>query len=146
MRPFHIAIHAAPADAAEGPPQEIDGRQVTPLAVSPAALVAPLGVTFDEAAAALGKLPRIFLEPDGSLLWTSASGPAGWQIDGVLYDRGDRLHYVELKGRCPAEEFDTLLRAFGWPRTPVVFQLLREGVVLSESAFRSFFANELDQR
>lgn len=136
MYHFHIAIHAAPAHAAEGS-----------LALTPEALTAPLGATFDEAVEALDKLPRIFVELDGSLLWTSPQGPSGWQVDGVLYDRGDRLHYVELKGSCPEDEFNALLRACGWPETPVVFQLLREGVVLSETEFRrtaSSFADDLD--
>jgi hypothetical protein len=91
--------------------------------------------TFEEVSDSLAALPRMFVEPDGSFVWVASSGPA-WQLDGVLYDGAGRLWYVELKGRCPQEEFDRLLSALGWPQTAVVFQLVREAVELDEPAFR----------
>jgi hypothetical protein len=101
------------------------------------AAAAPLAVTYDVAAAELGKLPRLFIEPDGSFVLTGATQDGQpWQVDGNLIDRGDVLAYVELKGSCPSEQFDVLLRALGWPETPLTFQLLQRGVLLDESAFR----------
>lgn len=91
--------------------------------------------TFEEVSEALGKLPRMFVEPDGSFVWVSGGQPA-WQIDGLLYDGAGRLWYMELKGRCPQEEFDQLLAALGWPARPVVVQLVREGALLTDEAFR----------
>jgi len=135
---FHIAIHARPAAAEDGETREVDGRSVRPLNVTAGDVTEPLGVTFDEAAQRLETLPRLFLELDGSFLWTAPEGPKVWQTEGVLYDRGDRLHYVEMKGSCPAEEFDQLLLGFGWPETPLAFQLMRQAVFLGEDAFRKF--------
>jgi hypothetical protein len=57
-------------------------------------------------------------------------------VDGVLYDRAGRLLHVDLKGDCPAAQFDDLLRAWGWPATLVVFQLAREAIFLDEREFR----------
>ena len=45
---------------------------------------------------------------------------------------------VEQKG------FDLLLAAFGWPQTPLVFQLVRQAVYLDEAAFRQFALNSQD--
>lgn len=91
--------------------------------------------TFEQVSAALGELPRMFIEPDGSFVWVSAGEPI-WQIDGVLYDGAGRLWYMELKGQCPEQELDRLLSALGWPATPVTVQLVREGELLSDDEFR----------
>jgi hypothetical protein len=97
----------------------------------------PLPVTFDAAYAALAELPRMFIEPDGSFVWTGAADDrSAWQVDGNLIDQGATLAYVELKGACPEERFDTLLKALGWPAQPLLFQLPSEGVLLDEPAFR----------
>jgi hypothetical protein len=97
----------------------------------------PLTVSFEKAFAALAQLPRLFIEPDGSFVWrgTDDAGEA-WQVDGNLIDRGDALAYVELKGTCPSERMDEILRALGWPETPLAFQLPRAGLVLTEAEFR----------
>ncbi|MGH7140678.1 MAG: hypothetical protein ACREHD_33515, partial [Pirellulales bacterium] len=91
--------------------------------------------TFEEVSEALAALPRMFIEPDGSFVWVSASESV-WQLDGVLYDGPGRLWYIELKGHCPEPEFNLLLSALGWPRTQVEFQLVREAAILDEQAFR----------
>ncbi|MEX2185671.1 MAG: hypothetical protein WD875_02710 [Pirellulales bacterium] len=121
-------------------------------------IASPAGfaVSFEQAAAALESLERMFFEPDGSFVWTEnrtatvdhENGPStdeietSWQIDGVLYDRGGRLAYVEIKGNAPADAINRLLPALGWPEARLTFQLMREGVVLDEVAFRQWLAGE----
>ncbi|MEX2173218.1 MAG: hypothetical protein WD872_02580 [Pirellulaceae bacterium] len=96
-----------------------------------------LTAVFDAAYANLERLPRLFIEPDGSFVWRGTSDDGlEWQVDGNLIDRGVVLDYVELKGNCPAERFDDLLRALGWPASPVRVQLPRRGVFLTEEEFR----------
>jgi hypothetical protein len=97
-----------------------------------------MDVGFEEACAALAQLPQMFAEPDGSFVWTSPQSEQSWQVDGVMYDRHERLLFVDLKGVCPRERFDQLLQAFGWPTTPLLFQLSREAVYLDEAEFRRF--------
>jgi len=96
----------------------------------------PLAATFTAAAEALAALPRLFFEPDGSFVWAGSAAGEAWQVDGNLIDRGDRLAYVELSGRCPPEQFDALLRALDWPQAPLAFHLPQSGRTLGESAFR----------
>lgn len=137
MLTFSVTIHARPAEAAAGPAAQLAGRTLQTLAVAPALLAAtPFACTFEEASEKLEMLERMFLEPDGSFVWTSSQGGEPWQVDGNLYDRADRLSFVDLNGRCPAAEFDRLLTALGWPQTPLVFQLTREALVLDEAEFR----------
>ena len=68
-------------------------------------------------------------------------GEPPWQVDGNLFDRNGRLLFVDLKGDCPAEEFDRLLAAIGWPETRLAFQLVREAVLLEEAEFRRWCAS-----
>lgn len=106
-----------------------------------------LRVTFDAALASLARLPRLFIEPDGSFVWTESTPDCqSWQVDGNLIDRGDALDYVEAKGRCPQPQFDSLLSALGWPAATLVFQLPQRGIVLSETEFRQLATTEAGAR
>lgn len=137
---FHVTVHARPAGVAAGNMVDLDGRQVSTLKVQGAAVGAPFDISFEAAAEALAQLPRMFIEPDGSFVWVSAAQDAPWQVDGVLYDRNERLLFAELKGSCPPGAFDDLLRALGWPATAVMFQLTREALYLDEATFRQWAA------
>lgn len=135
MDTFDASLYARPDDVQRGPEFVIAGGTFVTLSVPPGPRM-PFAVSFEEAAAALSGLERMFFEPDGSFVWVSQAGEPAWQVDGVLYDDANRLQLVELKGCCPAAELERLLRACGWPATPVMFQLRREGVFLDETEFR----------
>lgn len=96
----------------------------------------PWNVTFDAAFAGLEQIPGLFIEPDGSFLLVSRPGEPKWQVEGNLYDQGPSLAYLEMKGCCPEERLDALLRPLGWPEVPLVFQRVREGTTLTEAEFR----------
>lgn len=141
MYSFYVTIHARAAEAAPGESIQLGGRQVRPLAVDREKLGGTaLPCSFEEASALFSKLPRMFIEPDGSFVWTSAHDDVAWQVDGNLYDRDGRLLFVDAKGTCPSEAFDRLLGALGWPETRLMFQLTREAVFLDEDEFRRFAA------
>ena len=96
----------------------------------------PFTITWEQAADALQKLPRMIFEPDGSWIWSGGVGPTRWQIDGHLFDFDDRLHRVELHGHCPEESFDQLLSCFNWPTNELTFEQVIEGTTLNEADFR----------
>ncbi len=98
----------------------------------------PMHVSFEQAAARLRQLPRLFLEPDGALLWVSGPAEPAWQLEGCLYDRRGRVMYVELVGTCTSDAFDRLLEVFDWPRSQFVFQLRQYAVFLDEAQWRRF--------
>ncbi|HEY4311516.1 MAG TPA: hypothetical protein VGN12_18860 [Pirellulales bacterium] len=140
MYKFHITLHARPVEAKPAASIEIAGRTIVTLAVPQEALSTCFRVTFEEASAALAQLPRLFIEPDGSFVWVSSSANNAWQLDGVLYDRDERLLFVDVKGSCPPEAFDQFLTALSWPETDVMMQLTREAVFVDEPTFRAFAA------
>jgi hypothetical protein len=136
MYRFNISVHARPVEALVGP--EIDlGRIVLPtLTIPHEALSHPFGISFEAAIERLSGLERLFSEPDGSFFWGSPNDGPRWQLDGSLFDRNGRLLFVDLRGTCPAADFDLLLKVLGWPETPLAFQLVREALFLAESEFR----------
>jgi hypothetical protein len=137
MYSFYITVHALPADASAGPNVELVGRKVRTLQIAPATLsTTTFGCNFEAAQERLAELERMFIEADGSFVWVSPHGDPAWQVDGNLYDRNEQLLFVDIKGTCPAEQFDRLLTALGWPGTRLMFQLTREAVFLDESEFR----------
>ena len=113
--------------------------------IEPEDLGRPMAVSFEQAEESLGQLPNLYIEPDGSFVWVAA--PAAehpWQVDGVLYDRGDKMLYLEIKGSCPQVEFDQMLTTLGWPVAPLMFQATQHAVYLSEQDFRALCLNAAD--
>ena len=143
---FQVIIHAQPDIVSAGSSERIDGQVYQTLHVTPDMLQVSFPVSFEQASADLAALPRMFVELDGSLVWVAGDGERDWQVDGVLYDRDGRLLYVELKGQCPKDEFERLLRALGWPETPLMFQLIHQAVYLAEADFRLWADREISDK
>jgi hypothetical protein len=137
MYRFYVTVHARPPQVTAGREIELAGRKVRTLEIA-AELVAAttFACSFETARQRLGELERLYCEPDGSFVWASARGEPAWQVDGNLYDRHERLLFVDLKGTCPRRQFERLLQALGWPETALVFQLTREAVFVDEAEFR----------
>lgn len=136
MLQFHVIIHARPPQVSAGAAQEIRGVLVQPLVIDMRAASRAWQITFDEALEAFQNVAGVFTEPDGSFFRVSPLGEPRWQVEGNLYDQGDRLAHLELKGSCPEERLDEILRCLGWPHVSLVFQLVREGVSVDEADFR----------
>jgi hypothetical protein len=132
---FHIALHGRPPGAMAGEETMMQGREVRPLTSAEPLAQTPLPVTFEEAEAALRRLPRLFFEPDGSFGWFAPPGAARWELGGMLYDRGDRVMYAELTGACPAAEFRQIAAALGASQSPLIVQLVEKAVFLELDDF-----------
>lgn len=135
---FFVTVHARPPAAQAGKPLLLGNLSVMPLEVPPEALGTPWDLSFEQAYQRLQQIERLFAEPDGSFFWGSARGEAPWQIEGALFDRQGRLLCVDIRGTCPQWALDRLLSALGWPQTPLMFQLMREGLYLDEADFRRY--------
>lgn len=139
MLAFHATIHSRPDGAQSGPEVVLDGQPYRTVLVPHEVLgAAAFGCSFEAAAQALASLERLYCEPDGSFVWVSPHGEPPWQVDGNLYDKDQRLRFVDIKGQCPADQFDRMLAAFGWPAARLLFQVVRAAVLLEEDEFRRF--------
>ena len=132
---FDAVIHALPPQAAAGPALRLGDSHYCTLSVPPASLSASLPLSFEASVFELQKLVGLDVEPDGFFTWRQQPHT---QVEGHLYDRHDRLLYVNLKGTCKPESLDQLLCATGWPSAELMFQLVREGAWLSEPEFRRY--------
>ena len=135
---FHANIFVLPPQTAVGAPVTLRGVEIPTL--RPQIFDAFFPLAFEQAYDALAQFPRIDIEPDGFFVISGDLDGKRWQLDGHLYDFEDRLHRVELHGECPARSLDAILACFGWPQTPLAFELVMEGVALDEAAFRQFAA------
>ncbi len=141
LHSFCASIHAVPPGAAPGPTVRMSRGTYGTLRIAPAELASSLfACDFETALDRLALLERMYCEPDGSFVWASPLGEPAWQVDGNLYDRQQRLSYVEVAGSCPPRQFDQLLASLGWPETALVFQLRQEAVLLDEREFRRYAA------
>lgn len=140
MKPFHVSLHARPPGHWPEELLLVEGRSLTRLVVPPEQLNEPLPLSFEQAAATLSAWPRMFLEPDGSFVWVDErAGTGRWQVDGVLWDRGGRLQYVELSGNCTAAAFNQLVRAIGVDASSTLLvQLLRHAILVDAADFCRF--------
>ena len=139
MYAFECSLHAPPdSDApASGEPLTDSCGQWPTLLIAQDQLSNPLLIGFDDVLNQLGNLPRLYAEPDGSFVWTSPQENTRWQVNGNLYERNDRVLFVEIKGSCPASEFDQLLARFLPDEKACVVQLTRPAVFVTVEVFRA---------
>jgi hypothetical protein len=142
MLHFHTNIFATPTKLTAGPTLELRGDQFTALLGTdgtPPLFDRPLPLTFEELQERLLQIPRMDIEPDGYFL-VAGGEDAGerWQIDGHLFEYEDRMHRVEIHGSCSVAVLSQLVACCG--ADEVVFQLVHEGVTLSETDFRRWAA------
>jgi len=135
-----LSLHAQPDGSLTVNATKLAGQRFPIVCLTARQQATPMDVTFDQAIERLEQLPRMFVELDGAFVWVSQHGDPPWQLDGCLYDRDGQIVYVDLVGSCPRQQFDGLLRAFGWPRSRLLFQLKRHGVYLEERHFRRYAA------
>ena len=133
---FHITLHARPPGDWPVNIGVVDGVAASTLEIPPSALCHPLPRSFEEAFVSLERLPRFFIEPDGSFVWVGdREDQSTWQLDGMLYDRHGRLLYLELKGDCPFGAFGDFLTSCGGEPSLFVVQLVRHAVVMEATEF-----------
>ena len=139
MYAFECSLHALPDSEvlASGETLTDSCGQWPTLLIAQDQLITPLPIVFDDVLNQLNTLPRLYAEPDGSFVWTSPQENIRWQVNGNLYERNDRVLFVELKGSCPASEFDQLLACFLQDEKSCVVQLTRPAVFVTPEIFRA---------
>jgi hypothetical protein len=139
MRGFHLVVHVDPGlDHRRAMIYLID-REVEALDIDASQLTRPFSESFDRVVARMESLPRLVIEPDGALLWVGDDPLQPWQLDGQLHDSAMGLMSVELKGWVPGARWQDLLGCLDWPKIPLVFQLVREGIYLDADGLRAVY-------
>lgn len=93
LRDFHVHIYGPAAGEMRNVGEKPPGTSSVPS-------------SFEEALTRLERdIPSVLLEPDGSLAWASPSH----QVVGIIYDAGQRIQYVELRGHCSGDQIRHLI-------------------------------------
>lgn len=118
---FPLHLYARPSQAQPGAVIRVQQCELESLRCPEAALAAAsFPISFEKAVDRLQRLERMFIELDGAFLWTGHAADRRWQIDGMLYDDGQHLKRVELKGSCPLASWQLLLGCLDWPTQPLL--------------------------
>jgi len=136
---FHLTVHARPIREFNVRQIELAGVCHPTLDVTTVELDAPIPISFEQAMERLEQLPCMFCELDGSFVWAIHEPQRRWQVDGHLFDRHGKLIYVELHGSCPWPSFLKLLECLGSTDTNLVYQLVREGVIVSHDVLANMW-------
>ncbi len=139
MLRIHANVYAAPSSSDAGEPMRLRGLELATLRGDrggPPSFDRPMAVEFETIQSRLAELDLADCEPDGFFLVSGHAGPTFWRLNGHMHEHEGRMHRVELHGECPDSTLDAVLRVMGWPETPLVFELVQEGVTLNEQDFR----------
>lgn len=142
---FHVNIYQRPSRLTLGERvelREIPLKRLCEADGRPPTFDQFLPKTFEGTVDSLLQLPQIDVEPDGFFVHSGLVGGVRWQLDGHLYDFGNRLHRLQLHGDCPSDRLDAVLDCLARPRgeSSFAFELVREGVALDEASFRQWAA------
>lgn len=94
-------------------------------------------MSFEQAFEQLELLPRMFIELDGSFVWSGQRATGRWQIDGMLYDCDGRLQRVELAGHAPRHAWEQLLSIIGQPVDALSIHCLHQQRFIDAAQFLS---------
>lgn len=117
-----VQIYACPSDATAGTQMRLGTVSIEAICVQ-TEKVGLLPKTLEEFGTELSRQPRCFFELDGSFVWTGDHEGLRWQMDGMIYDRADRIQRVELTGTCPEHIWHFLLGGLGYPQQPLIAYL-----------------------
>lgn len=92
-------------------------------------------MSFEQAFQRLELLPRMFIELDGSFVWSGEQNGRAWQIDGMLYDYNGRLQRVEMSGYAPRHQWEQLLSVFGQPLDTLTIHCLQQQRFIDTAEF-----------
>lgn len=145
MKPFHLIVRGDPNVFLERTRVTVDGVELNSLCVPPELRAVPLAVSFDDVADRLESFSRLHFEPDGSFVWVSENNSPAWQVDGNLYDRGDSLSHVEVKGTCSAAEWSRLLSTLRSDCAQLLFELVPAAVFIDEAELMRLLGEAQDQ-
>ena len=138
-RSWHLRITGRPENAIPGKNTAIFGQAIGTLQLPTGP--SPMSVSFEKVAGILSRFPNLHFEPDGAFTWGSIDRRSKderlWQLDGMIYDRENRIEYVELKGNCDRATWEAFTQVLsGVEYRPLVVQWIDQGLWISEPDFR----------
>ncbi len=113
------------------------------LLVQPPVGAMGFGMTYESLADRLQQVARLYLEPDGCLVWVSSENP-DWKINGQITDDGHQVVVMEIRGRASWDDLQAVLVPLESELhlssdVCAIYQSLPEGQLWDQAQLRSFF-------
>lgn len=141
---LHAHLYARPPKLEAAGPRVIDGL-LLPTWNCSALAEQQFAFSFEEMAERLSGLERLHLELDGSFVWGGEMLAANdsvvhrWHLDGMLYDRDERMQRVEVRGTLPLVAWSELLHALAWPQQPILVHLIDHGRLVEAASMAALW-------
>lgn len=140
MRTFHAIVHALPEPQPVERLAVIGEDTIRALELLPHQLHHAWPIDFNTAFDRLERLHRMFIELDGSWVWVGETDEkVAWQMDGLLNDSPQGLMTVEIKGSISEAGWNEFRKQLATAESALAFQLVQEGVYISEAEFTRRF-------
>lgn len=128
-----LSIYGAAETIRPGPEHQLRGVRL-PTVVVPPGRLPPLTRSFEEVAERLQELPGIDFEPDGAFVGAGQTSAGAWQLQGMLYDRGDQVQWCEFRGTVPQQPWKSIVKCLSQPDEQLIAFLPLEQIVVSLEA------------
>lgn len=122
----NLHVHLYPAHPAAQPAgwAEIYGRQLEVLSLDTQKnQLGAMNVSMEQLAEIFAVRNDCYFEWDGSFTWTGTAAGNPWQLFGMIYDLGEFIVRVELKGQCSLEVWRELCHYLS-TSTPLMAHLI----------------------
>ena len=135
---WHIALHSWRNPFPASQPLTWQSRTISALKISAQDLREPFAIPFDDFLTAIHERENGYAEGDGSFGILGRQG--SWKLVGNVFEFGTGIQYVELMGRCPAQELNGLVSLLEQGQTDqCVIQLMEAGFFVSTQQFVQLF-------
>lgn len=119
MQSFHLQIYAGRDDdppRADAASSTYGGRTIP--CGRPPQSPGFFACSFEQWLAGLRRFGPVYAEGDGSWSWVASekvNGRPAWRLEGMIYDRGGAVFYVDVQGYCPPEAWQDFLSLLSLP-------------------------------
>ncbi len=91
----------------------------------------PFDVSMETLGEILAAQPRCYFEWDGSFVWTGDENGVTWTLSGMIYDTGQQISRVELRGTAPLEPVHRIVGWLSIPPRELACQQILSGTFIS---------------
>jgi hypothetical protein len=132
---WHLSVYPRPSGRHDTKSIEINGIQIDSLCLKTSDFVDTFPCTFEEVFQALDSFDGLHIELDGAFAFRNVDQDRPWQIDGLVFEKDNRVWHLQLKGFCDRHSFEKIMSVCHWPKTDFIVQSITTGTVVASDQF-----------
>ncbi len=147
--PFHLQLYYASESIESASASEatvvLSGKALRTYASPPQFGFFP--TSFESLISTMTSWSGVFAEWDGSWGWVASEKDEHrrplWRLDGMIYDRDQKVFYIELQGQCTLDAWRLFLAALGVTDTNrLAICWTHEGLWLNQNSFETWLTGD----